>query len=230
MGKLGKNKKVLALVFAFAMVISTLLPAFASATATNYGERWTNGKGTVSCSQNSGGRLVGSWSSNPGSGGNMIISVGWNNLNLSNKRIGYNCGQFTNQNGSNGCNYLMFYGWTRTPLVEYYVIENWHNFSNNTGTRRGTLNANGGTYTIYTENKTNQPSIVGNSSNFTQYKSVRNSANPIGSNREIDLNAHFGAWRSAGLSSNPTWSYGVMAFEGYNSRGAGNLSVWAANF
>jgi len=226
MSKLAK--KVVSSVVALTLCFTLLSPAFANA-ATNYGERWTNGKGTVNCSQNSGGKLVGSWSSERGSGGNMIISVGWNNLNLAGKKIGYNCGQFQNNNGSNGCSYLMFYGWTRSPLVEYYIIENWHNFSNNTGTNRGSFSANGGTYNIFTENKTNQPSIVGNSSNFTQMKSVRTSANGTGSNKEIDLNAHVTQWRSkAGFSSSPTWAYGVMAFEGYESKGAGNLSVWAA--
>jgi endo-1,4-beta-xylanase len=230
MVKLNKNKKVLALVFAFALVVSALLPAFASATATNYGERWTNGRGTVSVTQNSGGKVIGSWSSEANSGGNTIISNGWSNFNLTNKTIGYNCGIFNNASGSNGCSYLMFYNWTSSPLTENYVIENWYNFSNNTGTRRGSVTTDGGTYDIFVEQKFGQPSIVGNSSNFTQYKSVRTSKNPLGSNRTINLNNHFNAWKSAGLASNPTWSYGVMAFEGYNNKGNGNLSVWANNF
>lgn len=223
------NKKFLSLVVAAVLCISCV-STISLAAATNYGERWTNGKGTVNCTQNSDGKLIGSWSSEANSGGNTIISVGWNNLNLSGKSIGYNCGQFTNNSGSNGCSYMMFYGWTESPLVEYYIVEAWHNFSNNSGTKKSTVTINGASYDIYVENKTNQPSIVGNSSNFTQYKSVRVSQAPLSTNNTIDLNAHFNAWKSAGLASSPTWRYGVMAFEGYQSKGAGNLTVWSNNF
>lgn len=223
------SKRIISLAVAVVLYFGCVSTSLA-ATATNYGERWTNGKGTVNCSQNSGGKLAGSWSNEANSGGNTIMSVGWSDLNLSGKSIGYNCGQFTNNNGNNGCSYVMFYGWSKTPLVEYYIIENWHNYSNNSGTKKSTVTINGASYNVYVENKTNQPSIVGNSSNFTQYKSIRASQASLGQNTDIDLNAHFNAWKSAGLASSPTWSYGVMAFEGYQSKGSGNLSVWANNF
>jgi endo-1,4-beta-xylanase len=151
--------------------------------------------------------------------GNMVVGKGWS-TGSSSRRVGYNAGIWQ----PNGNAYLALYGWTRNPLIEYYVVDSWGTFRPPGGTSIGSVSTDGGTYQIYRTQRVNAPSIDGTRT-FFQYWSVRTSKRPTGSNQTITFANHVNAWRNLGLNLG-SHVYQVMATEGFQSSGRSNLTVW----
>jgi len=116
---------------------------------------------------------------------------------------------------------LSVYGWTTNPLVEYYVIEDSAGFSQ-TGTKKGTVSSDGGSYTIWENQRVNAPSISGTKT-FNQYISVRNGGRASGT---VTIANHFNAWKSKGMNLG-TLNMQVIAVETWN--GAGNAKQTVTN-
>ncbi|KAJ0305491.1 hypothetical protein COL5a_007269 [Colletotrichum fioriniae] len=114
---------------------------------------------------------------------------------------------------------LSVYGWTTNPLVEYYVIEDSAGFSQ-TGTKKGTVTSDGGSYTIWENVRTNAPSIQGTQT-FNQYISVRNSGLTSGT---VSISNHFNAWKSYGMNLG-TLNFQVIAVETWNGAGSAKQTV-----
>lgn len=111
------------------------------------------------------------------------------------------------------------YGWTRNPLVEYYVQEWTSNGAGSAqGQKLGTYKSDGGTYEIWKHQQVNQPSIAGTTT-FWQYISNRvDNKRPGGGT--VTMANHFAAWKKAGLNLG-THDYQVVATEGWGNA-AGN--------
>nr|ABL11222.1 xylanase [uncultured bacterium] len=152
--------------------------------------------------------------------GNMVCGKGWS-TGSSTRVLGYNAGIWQ----PSGNAYLALYGWTRNPLIEYYVVDSWGTFRPPGGTALGSVNSDGGTYDLYRAQRFNAPSIDGTQT-FFQYWSVRRTKRATGSNQTITFANHVNAWRNVGLNLGSSFAYQIMATEGFQSSGRSNLTVW----
>lgn len=185
-----------------------------SATGTHdgyYFSWWTDGQADATYTNGPGGQYSVRWSGN----GNLVGGKGWN-PGTNNRVISYS-GTYQ----YNGNSYLAIYGWTRNPLIEYYIVENFGTYNPSSGaTRKGTLTSDGGTYDLLVSTRTNQPSIDGTAT-FQQYWAVRQQKRTGGT---VTFQNYVNAWRAAGLNLG-THNYQIVATEGYFSSGSATITV-----
>ncbi|KAI8725545.1 Endo-1,4-beta-xylanase [Fusarium sp. LHS14.1] len=172
---------------------------------------WTDNPNTVTYTNQNAGQFSVSWSGNQG---NFVGGKGWNPGAA--RTIKYS-GTYN----PNGNSYLAIYGWTRNPLIEYYIVENFGTYNPSSGaTKKGEVTVDGSVYDIYTSTRTNAPSIEGTRT-FQQYWSVRRSKRSSGS---VNTGAHFNAWSNVGLKLG-SFDYQILAVEGYYSSGSATMTV-----
>jgi len=131
------------------------------------------------------------------------VSAGWTEerssviLTINN----YRTVKYSGTYNPKGPGYLAVYGWTRNPLVEYYIVEGWDVLApGEPWTPRGNFTSEGTDYTFYTASRVNKPSIEGTRT-FTQHFSVRTHEDKkqTGSvSGTINTADHFNAWRKFG--------------------------------
>ena len=178
-----------------------------------------SGEGCLTLARNGGYHVR--WTLGPQ--GNLVAGRGWRR-GAADRIVGYRAKRF--DPGVNG--YLTLYGWSKDPLVEYYVVDNWGGFTppGPGAVPLGTVHSDGGTYRVYRMRRIEQPSIAGTAS-FDQYWSVRTARRPLGRDSLITFANHVAAWRRAGMKLG-SLDYQVFATEGFGSTGASTVVVWNA--
>ena len=128
-----------------------------------------------------------------------------------------------------GNSYMCIYGWTRNPLMEYYIVEGWGDWRppGNDGEKKGTCTIDGKTYDILKSMRYNQPSIEGTKT-FPQYWSVRTTSGSRNNTTnymkdKVSVTQHFDAWSKAGLDMSGTLYEVSLNIEGYRSNGSANV-------
>ncbi|MBO4781661.1 MAG: glycoside hydrolase family 11 protein, partial [Lachnospiraceae bacterium] len=134
--------------------------------------------------------------------GDGKFECSWQDINnaLFREGIKFDCTKKYNQIGDitveygvdyqpNGNSYMCVYGWSRNPLIEYYIVDSWGSWRPPGGESKGKIEVDGGTYDIYVTTRVDQPSIDGNTT-FNQYWSVRTSKRTGGT---ISVTEHFKA-------------------------------------
>jgi endo-1,4-beta-xylanase len=106
-------------------------------------------------------------------------------------------------NGTGGnFSYIGIYGWSRNPLIEYYIVEDW--FANGVigpgamgggATKKGEFEVDGAVYFIYEATRVQKPSIDGTQT-FKQFFSVRQETRQSGT---ISITEHFKQWEKLGM-------------------------------
>ncbi|KAF9462681.1 xylanase [Collybia nuda] len=179
---------------------------------------WTDGAAQATYTNGGGGQYSLNWS---GNNGNLVGGKGWNPGSAS-RTINYS-GTYQ----PNGNSYLSIYGWTRSPLIEYYIVESYGSYNpSSAATRKGTVSCDGASYDILTTWRYNAPSIDGTQT-FQQFWSVRNpKKSPGGSiSGSVNVACHFNAWRNLGMSLGTQHNYQIVATEGYQSSGSATINV-----
>ncbi|WP_437568429.1 glycoside hydrolase family 11 protein [Sorangium sp. So ce542] len=153
------------------------------------------------------------------------FSVNWSNINNLLGRKGIRPGSkdqivtYEADYRPNGNSYLCVYGWTKGPLVEYYIVDSWGTWRPPGGEgHMGTVESDGGTYDIYRTQRVNQPSIEGTAT-FYQFWSVRKDKRSSGT---ITVANHFNAWASKGMNMGNLYEVS-MTVEGYQSSGEADV-------
>ena len=203
------------------LLLAGLLTAAAApvhaATGTDHGYFWqlyyTGGSASISFPQAN--TYAGNFQVTWNGVNDVVAGKGWNPGSA--RTINYNCGSLTGSFNNFGV-----YGWTTSPLIEYYICEK--GSVTYAATYIGSLTSDGRTYGVYKHQQVNQPSIQGTAT-FWQYLSNWGGA-ATGKSYAVTTGNHFNYWKSH-IGSMGAYNLQIIAVEAYGGKsGSCNATVW----
>lgn len=105
---------------------------------------------------------------------------------------------YTRQGTAGGYSYIGIYGWTKTPLLEYYIVDDYFEGSSLLlawSVKKGTYTLDGDTYDLYKVQRYNAPSIIG-TTNFETIYAIRRNTRHCG---HVSVSEHFKKWEEFGI-------------------------------
>jgi hypothetical protein len=215
------NKKLLSLIFALICIFAESVNTYTVLTSNKIGtidglsyELWKD-RGDTYMTLLGGGKFTCSWSNI----NNALFRIGkkwdctktWQQL----PKIKF---LYEVEYRPNGNSYLCVYGWTREPLIEYYIVNSWGTWRPPGGNPIGQVKIDSATYDVYVTERVNQPSIDGTRT-FKQYWSVNRAKKVKGT---ISVTRHFDEWTKMGLRLGKMYE-ASLTVEGYQSSGEANV-------
>lgn len=189
------------------------LKAYSS--GTNQGYFWSLYREGGSASISFGTNYAGNFAITYSNVTDVVGGKGWSTG--SGRTINYNIGSL-----SGSYNFVGVYGWTKNPLIEYYVAEKG---SMTGGTYVNSMSSDGHSYSFYKQQRVNAPSIEGTKT-FWQYKDTWGGA-PTKSNQKVNMNNHINNWKSRGGQGFGTHNYQIFAIEAWGGKsGYINATIW----
>jgi endo-1,4-beta-xylanase len=188
-----------------------------ASTGTDHGFWWqlyyTGGSASISFP--GAGTYAGNYAVTWNNVNDVVAGKGWNPGSA--RTVNYNIGSLT---GS--YNNYSVYGWTTSPLIEYYVCEKGSVAS---GSVINSISSDGHTYNFYKHQQVNQPSIQGTAT-FWQYLDNWGGTS-LGANHSVTLGNHINNWRSHGGQGFGTYNLLIFSIEAYGGKsGSCNATVW----
>jgi len=163
---------------------------------------WQNGSGG-SITTFSTTAFSASWGPNSG---DFLARIGleWGNSGKTYDQYGNITAQFayTKTGTGGGYSYIGIYGWSNSPCVEYYIVDDSYGtmpFNAYGGTLKGTAMIDGENYKLF-QNNTNGSGgsrCSGGASSWLQFWSIRQKARQCG---QISISQHFDAWKAVGMT------------------------------
>ncbi len=122
-----------------------------------------------------------------------------------------------------GNSYFCIYGWSREPLIEYYIVESWGSWRPpEADGALGTFESDGKLYDVYRTTRVQQPSIEGRKT-FVQYWSVRREKPADGRiEGTVSISRHFEQWEKLGLPLGRLYET-ALTVEGFQSSGSAEI-------
>ena len=221
--KKKRTKLFLAMLLSFTLALpagmahaATTITSNQTGTQDGYDYELWKDSGNTSMTLNSGGAFSATWSNI----NNALFRKGKKfNATQTHQQIGNISINYSATFNPGGNSYLTVYGWTKSSLVEYYIMDNWGTYRPS-GTPKGTISVDGGTYDIYETTRVNQPSIEGTAT-FKQYWSIRQSKRSSGT---ISVSEHFKKWESVGMPMGKLYEV-ALTVEGYQSSGNADVTT-----
>ena len=145
--------------------------------------------------------------------GNVLFRIGkrWNSTQTY-KEIGKIKVKYEFDFNSNGTSRYAIYGWTKKPMIEYYILENWEGFLPDIK-KYASLFVDGSNYDMY------KVDLNFNTEKVIQLWSIRTKKRNKGT---VSVNEHFKAWENFGYKLGKMYEV-TFCVEGY--KGFGNATI-----